>query len=170
MSRPKDKRELEAQSQEYFERLLELVDTLEKDEPGFEFPTGMMNRNTRDVLYHLGAWHRMMADWYKTGMAGGKPEMPAPGYTWKTTPDLNRAIWEEGQKLDLANTRKKLRETHREMMALIQKHSDEELFTKKKYDWTGSTSLGAYFISATASHYDWAFKLIKKARRQRQKK
>ena len=33
---------------------------------------------------------------------------------------------------------------------------------KKKYKWTGSTSLGAYLVSATSSHYDWAYKLIKK--------
>ena len=39
---------------------------------------------------------------------------------------------------------------------------DDELFEKKRYKWTGSTSLGAYLVSATSSHYDWAFKLIKK--------
>lgn len=45
---------------------------------------------------------------------------------------------------------------------IIEKHTDEELFTKKKYKWTGSTSLGSYLISATSSHYDWALKLMKK--------
>ena len=40
---------------------------------------------------------------------------------------------------------------------------DEELFTKKKYHWTGSTSLGSYLVSATSSHYDWALKLIRKS-------
>jgi hypothetical protein len=46
-------------------------------------------------------------------------------------------------------------------MDLIQKHSDEELFTKKRYAWTGTTSLGAYMISATSSHYDWALKTMR---------
>jgi hypothetical protein len=45
---------------------------------------------------------------------------------------------------------------------MIEKHTDEELFEKKKYPWTGSTSLGAYFISATCSHYLWAYDLIRK--------
>lgn len=42
---------------------------------------------------------------------------------------------------------------------------DAELFEKKRYKWTGTTLLGAYFVSATSSHYDWAYKLIKKAKR-----
>jgi len=46
-------------------------------------------------------------------------------------------------------------------MALIEKHNDDELFTKKKYEWTGTTSLGSYFISATSSHYDWGLKTVK---------
>ena len=41
--------------------------------------------------------------------------------------------------------------------------SNEELFTKKAFDWTGTTSLGSYCVSATFSHYDWATKDIKKA-------
>ncbi|HOP45228.1 MAG TPA: ClbS/DfsB family four-helix bundle protein, partial [Flavobacteriales bacterium] len=41
----------------------------------------------------------------------------------------------------------------------------EELFEKKRYRWTGSTSLGAYLVSATSSHYDWALKLIQKVLR-----
>jgi len=45
--------------------------------------------------------------------------------------------------------------------AIIEIHNDDELFTKKKYNWTGTTSLGSYFISATSSHYDWGFGTIK---------
>ena len=47
------------------------------------------------------------------------------------------------------------------MVSLIEKHTDDELFTKKKYEWTGTTSLGAYLISATSSHYDWGLKTVK---------
>jgi len=56
---------------------------------------------------------------------------------------------------------KLLKKSHQDMLELIQKHSDDDLFTKKKYAWTGTTSLGAYLISATSSHYDWALKTIK---------
>jgi hypothetical protein len=43
----------------------------------------------------------------------------------------------------------------------FEKYCKEELFTKKKYQWTGTTSLGAYLVSATSSHYDWGLKTIK---------
>ena len=39
----------------------------------------------------------------------------------------------------------------------------DELFSKEKYQWTGTTSLGAYFILNTSSHYDWGLKTIKPA-------
>ena len=53
----------------------------------------------------------------------------------------------------------------RNFVDIIGKHSDEELFTKKKYQWTGTTSLGAYLIGSTSSHYDWALKTIKPLRK-----
>ena len=44
---------------------------------------------------------------------------------------------------------------------LIEKFTNEELFEKKNFDWTGTSTLGAYCVSATSSHYDWAMKKIK---------
>ncbi len=40
--------------------------------------------------------------------------------------------------------------------------ADEDLFAKKRYPWTGTTSVGAYLVSATSSHYAWASRLIRK--------
>ncbi len=45
---------------------------------------------------------------------------------------------------------------------LIASLSEQELFPKKYFAWTGATSLGSYAVSATASHYSWAIKKIKK--------
>ncbi|EGP9994849.1 ClbS/DfsB family four-helix bundle protein, partial [Listeria monocytogenes] len=101
-------------------------------------------------------------DWYEVGMGGKKPFMPAEGFTWKTTPELNLVIWQKYQETDLAQARELLDETHNKEMVLIAGHSEEELFTKKYYKWTNTTSLGAIFISSTSSHYDWAIKKIRK--------
>jgi hypothetical protein len=46
-------------------------------------------------------------------------------------------------------------------MELAAGHTDAELFTKRRYVWTGSTSLGAYLVSATSSHYAWAAKQLR---------
>jgi hypothetical protein len=45
---------------------------------------------------------------------------------------------------------------------LILRNTDEELFTKRRYAWMGTTSVRAYLVSSTASHYDWGLGKIKK--------
>jgi hypothetical protein len=165
MARPKSKAELLHLSSENYIKLNDFIDGMEPIEQHKEFPSGTMNRNIRDVLAHLHRWHLMMLEWYKVGMSGLKPAMPAEGYTWKTTPELNRNIWEFYRNIPLEEVKKLFCESAQQIQQLIEKHTDEELFEKKRYKWTGSTSLGAYLISATSSHYDWALKLIKKAKK-----
>ena len=163
MPRPTSKKELLALSQANYKELMALVNSYSTQEAQKEFPPGTMNRNIRDVLAHLHQWHLMMLDWYKVGMSGEKPSMPAEGYTWKTLPALNKKIWEDYRTTDLARVKKLLNASYKKVRALIAKHSDKELFEKKRYKWTGSTSLGAYLVSNTSSHYDWAIKRIKKS-------
>ncbi|ERJ59072.1 ClbS/DfsB family four-helix bundle protein [Sphingobacterium paucimobilis] len=161
MARPTNKESLITLSQSSFNKLLSLIDSL--PDPKAEFPSGTMNRNVRDVLGHLHHWHLLMLEWYKTGSKGEKPAMPATGYSWKETPELNKKIWEECQHSTLSDTRQRLINSYNQIQEIIKSHTNEELFEKKKYKWTGTTSLGAYLVSATSSHYEWAFKLIKKA-------
>jgi len=165
MSRPKSKQELLELSFINYQKLMNYINSFDKTEQEKEFPPGTMNRNIRDVLMHLYHWHQMMLKWYEVGMKGEKPEMPAPGYTWKTTSELNHWILDHYQGTDLSDAKQKFSDRHKEVTQLINKHSNDELFEKKRYKWTGSTSLGAYLISATSSHYDWAFKLIKRVKK-----
>ncbi len=165
MAKPSNKTELLDLSQKNFERLVDLIEGFSAKDQNAAFPKGTLNRNIRDVLMHLHHWHLMMMNWYSIGMKGGKPEMPAKGYTWKTTPDLNKWIQEKYSTIPLDDAKKNFKASYKELRQLIEMHSNEELFEKKKYKWTGTTSLGAYLISATSSHYDWAYKLIKKSKR-----
>ncbi len=163
MSRPTNKTELLDLGKKNYADLNSLADKIE--DINKEFSKGTMNRNVRDVLAHLHHWHLLMTEWYKIGMKGDKPNIPAKGYTWKTTPDLNKKIYEDYKEMNIKTVRKLLDQSYTEVRKMIEKHTDEELFEKKKYKWTGTTSLGAYFVSATSSHYDWALKLIKKGRK-----
>ena len=163
MPRPQTKTDLLNLSQESFDKLLSIVDQMDPILKMKAFPDQYMNRNIRDVLAHLHAWHLLFLEWYRIGMKGDKPDMPAPGYTWKTTGTLNKKIQEDYSSSTLSGIIRKLKRSHGQVMTIINRHSQEELFTKKKYKWTGSTSLGAYLVSSTSSHYNWALKLIKKA-------
>jgi Uncharacterized conserved protein len=162
MARPTNKEELIALSNDNYNKLKQLVDGFSPEAQAGIFPFEDRDRNIRDVLVHLHEWHLMMEKWYNVGMSGEKPTIPAAGYTWQTIPQLNRVIWEKWQPTDLETSKQLLEESHKRIMQLIESHTNDELFTKKVYKWTNTTSLGAYFIGATSSHYDWAMKKIKK--------
>lgn len=163
MPRPKNKDELIELSNINFNKILELVNSFDEEEIlNGKIPFEDRDKNIRDILAHLHHWHLMMLEWYKIGMSGVKPSMPAKGYTWKTVPELNQEIWKKYQIFKYAQINKMLKESFLEVQELINKHSSAELFEKKKYKWTGTTSLGSYLISSTSSHYDWAMKKLKK--------
>lgn len=162
MSRPKNKQELLNQATINFENLFDFIESIPEKEQDREFSVGTMNRNIRDVLCHLHHWHLLMMEWYTEGMKGNNPIKPARGYTWKTTPELNKWIFKNYQETSLEQAKYLVKKGYSNLRKIVESHSNEELFTKKKYRWTGSTSLGSYLTSATTSHYNWAFLLIKK--------
>jgi hypothetical protein len=88
------------------------------------------------------------------------PFLPTP-YTWKTYGDMNIAFWKKHQATSYENAKKLLTESHRQVLCLLDGFTDDELFVKKYFKWTGTTNLGSYFVSTTSSHYDWAIKKIK---------
>lgn len=164
MARPKTKQELIHLSGENFRKLNELIESYAKKDRITDFSSNTMNRNIRDVLAHLHEWHTMFLDWYTVGMSGEKPSMPAEGYSWKSTSLLNKEIWTKYRDTSLERIRKKLNSSFQAVQKVMEAHTDEELFEKKRYAWTGSTSLGSYLVSATSSHYDWAYKLIRRGK------
>lgn len=162
MPRPKTKIELLNISKLNFDKLNDYIDSLSKEQLQTEFPSGTLNRNIRDVIAHLHHWNKLLLSWYDVGLSGEKPPMPAKGYTWKTLPEFNRKVQEQWSNTALYEARELFKQSFLELRKIIKSHTQEDLFEKKKYKWTGTTSMAAYFISATSSHYDWALKLIKK--------
>lgn len=160
MGKPKNKEEIILQSVQYWEKL-EIYYRNERMQK-FVFPDHLLNRNLRDLLAHIYHWQLLFLDWYEKGMLNLKPDMPAEGYSWRQTKDLNIFINKKYAGEPIDNIFKLLYNSHRQILEIVHNHSDDQLMTKKKYDWTGSTSLGAYIISATSSHYKWAIKLLKK--------
>jgi hypothetical protein len=163
MPRPKTKEELVHLSNHNFLLLTEYVKSLPGKDKNRSFPKGMLNRNIRDILAHLHHWHLLFIHWYEVGMKGGKAAMPAEGYTWKTCAELNNWIQKKYSRKELSQVIKLLNKSHLKVQKIIESHTNEELFTKKLYKWTGSTSLGSYLVGSTSSHYDWGLKIMKKA-------
>jgi hypothetical protein len=119
------------------------------------------DKNLRDVLVHLYEWHQLLLRWTEANLRGEtKPFLLEP-YNWKTYGDMNVEFWKKHQSTTYEDAVIMLRDSHAKVMALIETFSNEELFEKKHYSWTGTSTLGSYCISVTASHYDWAMKKIK---------
>ena len=74
---------------------------------------------------------------------------------------MNIAFWEKHQQTSLEEASSLLANSHKAVLDLAATLTNEELFSKGVYKWTGGTTLGSYFVSATSSHYDWAMKKLK---------
>jgi hypothetical protein len=159
MGRPTTKAELAAAADREFDRLWAAVDAV---------PVGDRERagaceawSVKDLLAHLHAWQEMTLNWEQAGSAGEHPSIPAEGYTFAETPALNEAIHQRSMNDAWDDVVARLRVTHSELRAVIERYSGDDLFTKQRFAWTRSTSVGAYLVSATSSHYAWASKLIR---------
>lgn len=123
------------------------------------------DKNLRDVLIHLYEWHQLLLSWVRSNKNGeNKSFIPEP-YNWKTYGAMNVEFWRKHQNTSLGEAKAMLRKSHEEVLSLAETFSNEELFSKDVYPWVGGSPLGSYFVSATASHYDWAVKKLKAHRK-----
>jgi len=109
-----------------------------------------------DVRAHLG--------WVAEADAGGSPAIPAPGHTWRTTPALNEELRLRARTDGWDAVVARFARSHGQVRTLIA-GSGDDLFDKRVVRWTGSTSVGAYAVSATSSHYAWALDLVRRFRK-----
>lgn len=172
MARPTTKKDLIGQADLQYNNLWRLIDSISEEVQSatFNFDEETLgkeahwkrDKNIRDVLVHLYEWHQLLLNWVNSNINGDKrPFLPQP-YNWKTYGEMNIGFFEKHQNTPYEKSKQMLKESHSKVMALIETFSDEELFTRKIFTWTGTTTLGSYCVSATSSHYDWAIKKIKK--------
>ncbi len=162
MARPTTKLQLIDQSEENFKKLFGLINSLTVDEQEKSFSFDDRDKNIRDVLVHLYEWHQLLLNWVKSNSAGEKTSFLPESYNWRTYPQMKVEFWKKHQTTFYQQAILMLQKSHAEVMSLIDTFTNEQLFTNKLFSWTGTTSLGSYCVSATASHYDWAIKKIKK--------
>lgn len=159
MGRPGTKAELIAAADSEFDRLWTAVDAVPISER--ERAGACEAWSVKDLLAHLHAWQEMALSWEKAGSAGEKPPIPAEGYSFAETPALNEVIHQRTKDDGWDDVVARLRATHAELLRVIEAYSEDDLFTKRRFAWTRSTSVGSYMVSATSSHYAWASKLIR---------
>jgi hypothetical protein len=161
VARPTTKQELIVAANGQFDKLWKLIDSMSDSAQSGAFRFEDRDKNLRDVLVHLYEWHQLLLNWVFSNRAGSPATFLPEPYTWKTYPQMNVAFWEKHQQTLLDDAKRLLRASHEQVMKLIDTLTDQELFAKKHFSWTGTTNVGSYCISATSSHYDWAMKKLK---------
>lgn len=175
MGRPTTKEDLIVASNENYEKLWDLIDSFPEKGAEIEFDfsedekktEAHWNRdvNLKDVLIHLYEWHQLLINWINSNIDGVEmPFLPAP-YNWKNYADMNVGFFEKHKDTKLEDAKRLFAESHKEVMDLVEGFSNEDLFSKGAYKWTGGTTLGSYCVSSTSSHYDWAIKKLKAYKR-----
>ncbi len=162
MARPKTKDELLQAGKDNFKQLFDIINSMTIEEQRKNFVFEDRDKNIKDVLVHLFEWHVLLLNWINSNQSGKKANFLPEPYNWKTYSEMNIKFWEKHKDTPYEESIKLVNQSHLEVLQIINNFSNEELFTNKYFDWTGSTSLGSYCVSATSSHYDWAIKKIRK--------
>lgn len=171
MPRPQTKHDLILAANDKMKKLWMLIDSIpiENQNTDFIFDSDAMgkeahwkrDKNLRDVLIHLYEWHQLLLLWVRNNQNSNmQPFLPQP-YNWRTYGDMNVAFWEKHQDTPYEKSIEMLNVSHKEVIAMIEEFSNDELFSKDVFEWVGGSTLGQYCVSATASHYDWAIKKVK---------
>lgn len=175
MARPTSKADLLSAATERFEELNALINGLSGQELNTPFDFSQdakkkeahwrRDRNLRDVLVHLYEWHQLLLLWVDANLAGeARPFLPAP-YNWASYGGMNQGFFDKHQQTPLKEADQLYRQSHADVLRLAERFTDAQLFEKNAFPWVGGSTLGAYFVSATASHYDWAIKKLKAHRK-----
>lgn len=118
--------------------------------------------SVKDVLAHRTEWGRMLLGWYDEARAGGTPAVPSAEFTWRQLPELNAQIQRRFADVPLEQVESDFADVHDHLYSVVAAMDDDELFSARRYPFTGSTTLAAYVTSASAAHYRSAYKLIRR--------
>ena len=167
MPRPHTKSLVLTESKKEREALDEFLSTLT---PAQMTEPGMLGEwSVKDVLAHLYEWEQMLLCWLAATERGERPAVPAEGYKWSQLPALNEEIRIKHGNRPLDEMLAMYQDSYKQVMETIESIPEGEMFTPGLHPWMNKNTLGAYFVSATSSHYRWALKELKKGLKAKSK-
>jgi hypothetical protein len=170
MSKLATKADLIKAADEQFKKLWDMIDSMSNEEQNAEFDFGDIekkeshwdrDRNLRDVLIHLYEWHQLVLTWVANNEKGEKRSFLPPGITWANYQKMNVAFFEKHQSTPYNESKRMVKESHEQMMAMMERYSEAELFDKNAFNLGLRSSIADYCRSATSSHYVWASTKVK---------
>jgi hypothetical protein len=147
---------------EQFVELLELADSIP---PDMRFALEARDKNPRDILGHIAAWHQMLLRWHARALEGVPTPVPSVSHTWDEVAELNQTIWRVIQELTYSAARAAAARTHVKLLAALDETTEVQLWTPGLFGWTRNGTVGSWFKTLTASHYDWGIAKMRRALR-----
>lgn len=177
MAYPQDKKSLIATAQEDYEALIAALDAadpaalntpfVESSKP-VKCATFQQGNDVKDLLVHILEWQRLQVA-FVNNIRMGTPKDFIPDPYRKDYKEMDRINFEKHRSTSLESALSMLRESHAEMLKLMESFSEEELFGKKVFKVTYTTTMAAYFVSVTSSPYGQSLKKIKSHLRELKK-
>lgn len=159
MSRFNSKQELVDDAAKALTKLEELLASIPDEAKLAEVTDGM---SVKDFLAHRTEWGRMMIRWYTEAKDGQSPAVPSEAFKWNQLKALNADIHDRYADIALDDATVAFDSVNTRLFGLIDGCSEDELFSKGVYAFTGKSDLATYFSSSTGGHYRSAFKHIGK--------
>lgn len=169
MPQPQDKNALIAAVNDSFAALKDLVRQTDMAVLESSFvPTDSKSKcttfaqgdNLRDLLMHAYEWQRLQSD-FVSNIRKGTPKDFIPEPYRKNYKEMDAVNFEKDKSVPLDQALALLDKSHGEMVALIESFSESELFEKKVFKVTYTTTMAAYFLSVTVSPYTQTLKRLK---------
>jgi hypothetical protein len=124
------------------------------------FPGTMGEWSVKDILQHLVDWEQRWISWYEVGKRGVAVVTPEPGYNWRQMGLLNEKYRLKHQHRLLDEVVADFHTSYQQILSVIEKVPEEEMFTLNVYPWTGKLPLIAWIAGNTCEHYQWAIHMI----------
>lgn len=96
-------------------------------------------------------WSEAVVSWVRTAAAGDEPVLPAPGYKWNETPQLNAEI--ARRRVSYRAAVERLDAAYRDVLHVIGEVDDHTLTTPGVYSWAGKNGVCGIINLNTARQY-----------------
>ena len=120
----------------------------------------------KDVLAVRAWWTERVVEWIDAGQRGTTSAIPAEGYSWRQTPQLNEAVVKKSRRDSYRSVRSRLERGYRRIIRKIESLSDRELLEPGVYAWTGKHPIARWISINTTRQYATARTYIRRARKR----
>lgn len=160
----KDKSELLATTQREFEKLSDLIVSLEA---GLALEKDDEDTSIKDVIAHRAHWIVLFLGWHADGLTGKTVYFPAEGYKWSDLKRYNATLREAQSDLDWSGAVALLNANYGKLLAFIKGCSEAELYGGPMKGANNAWTTGRWAEAAGSSHFRSASKYVRSRLKQR---